>query len=150
INQDFENNPAVAPWWPEAERRGYRASIALPIRRAGAVIGALVIYASEPDAFGPEETGLLTELANDISFGLDALTSHARQQLLSRAIDCISDAISIYDAGDRLVWTNARYNDLFSLSKAEVYGKTFEEVVRAAIAKGLYPVADGRVDEYVR
>jgi len=150
INQDFENNPAVAPWWPEARRRGYRASIALPIRRAGEAIGALVIYAGEADAFGPEETRLLTELANDLSFGLVALESHAREQLLSRAIDCISDAISIYDAEDRLVWTNRRYNELFSLSRTEVYGKTFEQVIRIAIAKGQYPAANGRADEYVR
>ena len=38
-------------------RRGYASSIALPLIVERKVIGALTIYASEPDAFDEEEVG---------------------------------------------------------------------------------------------
>lgn len=52
---------------------GYRSSIALPLRRHGTVVAALVIYAAEPQAFDAEEVQLLSALADDISYALSKL-----------------------------------------------------------------------------
>ncbi len=70
INQDFGSNPATQPWREEALRRGYRSSIALPLRRRDAVVAALSIYATNPQAFDAEEVQRLTALADDISYAL--------------------------------------------------------------------------------
>ncbi|KAF0100811.1 MAG: putative histidine kinase [Rhodospirillaceae bacterium] len=70
VNQDFDTNPAIRPWREEALRRGYRSSIALPLRRHDAVVAALSIYAAQPQAFDAEEVQLLTALADDISYVL--------------------------------------------------------------------------------
>ena len=53
---------------------------ALPSRCSStpSVFGALMIYAAEPNAFGPEEVSLLTELASDLAYGIAALRTKAR------------------------------------------------------------------------
>ncbi|HKB58767.1 MAG TPA: PAS domain S-box protein [Gallionellaceae bacterium] len=73
INRNFLTNPALAPWRKSALERGYQSSIALPLNAAGAVFGALSIYAPEPDAFDSEEVRLLEELARDLAFGVVTL-----------------------------------------------------------------------------
>ena len=70
---DFETDPLVAPWRYEALRRGYRSSIALPIKESGKVIGAFTIYASTPRFFDQPEIELLLEVASDISFAIDTI-----------------------------------------------------------------------------
>lgn len=73
INRDFRTDPRVAPWREEALRRGFRCSIALPLRQNNAVIGALTIYSSELASFGEAQVRILNELAEDFDFGLSAL-----------------------------------------------------------------------------
>jgi len=80
INRDFARNPAVAPWREEALKRGFRSSIALPLREEARVLGALTIFAPELDAFGTEEVELLSEMANDISYGLSTLKARAGRE----------------------------------------------------------------------
>jgi PAS domain S-box-containing protein len=75
INQDFNSNPATRPMREEALRRGYRSSIALPLRRHDAVVAALSIYAAEPQAFDAEEVQLLSALADDISYTLSRVAA---------------------------------------------------------------------------
>ncbi len=75
VNQDFENNPKTRPWHDEALRHGYRSSIALPLRRHGTVVGALMMYAAEPQAFDTEELQLLSTLTDDISYALSRIAS---------------------------------------------------------------------------
>ena len=43
-------------------------------------LGALSIYAAEPNAFGDEEVQLLTELAGDLAFGVMALRTEAERK----------------------------------------------------------------------
>ncbi|MEI6142270.1 MAG: PAS domain S-box protein, partial [Mariniphaga sp.] len=73
ICSDFETDPLVAPWRYEALRRGYRSSIALPIKESGKVIGAFTIYAPSPRFFDEPEVELLFEVASDISFAIDTI-----------------------------------------------------------------------------
>jgi PAS domain S-box-containing protein len=72
--QDFATDPEAAPWRDGALRRGYRSSIALPLKDDGAAsFGVLCIYSTEPRAFTPEEVRLLEELAGDMAFGIVVL-----------------------------------------------------------------------------
>ncbi|BBL72223.1 hypothetical protein MoryE10_28290 [Methylogaea oryzae] len=70
VNNDLAGNPAFAPWREKARRAGLAASIVLPIKIGGATLGALNIYAREPDAFGAAEVALMEELAADLGFGV--------------------------------------------------------------------------------
>jgi signal transduction histidine kinase len=72
---DILHNPLFTPWRAEAQRRGYTSSIALPLTCDGEVLGALNVYSNEPDSFNSEEVSLLTQLANNLAYGIGALRS---------------------------------------------------------------------------
>jgi two-component system sensor histidine kinase/response regulator len=102
VAQDILNNPAMQPWREAALSRGYGAVVALPLLGADAkCLGALSLYAREPDAFDADEVGLLSRLASDLAFGIETLRLKAalRDNLeLTRAIvDQAPDAIELTD-----------------------------------------------------
>ena len=72
IGTDFLTEPRLAPWRAEAIKHGFRSSIALPLRQAESVFGALTIYAAEPGAFSDVQVAVLLELAEDLAFGIQA------------------------------------------------------------------------------
>jgi PAS domain S-box-containing protein len=80
INQNFLTNPRMAPWRESALKRGYESSIALPLKDGQSTFGALMMYASAPDAFDAEETSLLSELASDLAYGIVALRERAKRK----------------------------------------------------------------------
>lgn len=73
LRQDILNDPQLAPWHEDARKRNYQSAIALPLRLQDEVIGALAIYAPEPNAFHEQEVALLEELAEDLAFGIQNL-----------------------------------------------------------------------------
>jgi len=77
---DTLTDPAFAPWRDAAVRRGYMASAGVPLVIDGTLLGALLIYAQEPGAFGDEEMRLLVELADDLAYGIGALRARAEQK----------------------------------------------------------------------
>lgn len=92
--QDFTTDPQSAPWREQALQRGYRSSIALPLKDESAgTFGALNIYSTQPNAFTPDEIRLLEELANDMAFGINVLRArsklHQSRQNLQEANDLL-------------------------------------------------------------
>jgi signal transduction histidine kinase len=77
IAKNIMTDPRFAPWRAAATKRGYTSSVALPLIAEGRVFGALNIYAGEPDAFDADELNLLSNLANDLSYGITALRARA-------------------------------------------------------------------------
>ncbi|NDH63007.1 MAG: PAS domain S-box protein [Alphaproteobacteria bacterium] len=73
VNQNFITNPAVAPWRDEALKRGYHASICLPLKIDGKVFACLGLYAEQPEAFDEEEVRLLLALTEDIAYAVSRL-----------------------------------------------------------------------------
>lgn len=80
ISQDILTDQSYAPWRAEASKRGYAASIALPLIGETRILGSLNIYAAEPDAFDEEEVKLLAELANDLAYGIRALEMRSKHE----------------------------------------------------------------------
>jgi len=80
--KDFLLDPK-APWSPEAAKRGYASSAALPLVAESATLGALSIYATEVDAFDEDEIRLLTELADDLAYGIAALRGRAHRAMMT-------------------------------------------------------------------
>jgi len=70
ICNDILSDPRMGKYRDEAIRRGYRSSVALPLRNGTAIVGAMRIYADEPGFFNDKELELLQELVEDISFAL--------------------------------------------------------------------------------
>src|SRR4029079_11310217 len=78
--------------------------------------------------------------------------SHGGPRRLSVAIENISEALSLYDAEDRLVMCNNKYRTLlYPGDTAEISpGMTFESIIRRAAELGYVKDAEGRVEEWVR
>jgi PAS domain S-box-containing protein len=73
VANDITTQPHYDLWREEALKRGFLSSIALPLKENGRVLAALNIYSDEVEAFDQEEVKLLTELADDISYGISSL-----------------------------------------------------------------------------
>lgn len=71
-------DPGYAPWQEHLSR--YASTLACPLRVGHQVIGALAIYDTEVDAFGPDEIQLLGESADDLAFGIATLRARVEQQ----------------------------------------------------------------------
>jgi len=74
IISDLQGQGSPLPWAAAAADQGLGAAIALPLRARGRPpLGALLLFTAERQAFAAEELSILTELAGDLAFGLDAL-----------------------------------------------------------------------------
>jgi len=106
-------DPNFAPWREEANKRGYASVIGLPLIVDRQPIGALTIYAREPDAFDGDEVKLLTNLANDLAYGLIALrarTEHRHVEEVLRKTEAKKQAI-----------LNAIPDTIMQISKEGIY-----------------------------
>ncbi len=73
VCHDFLTDARMVPWRERAAHAGLRSSVALPLRTAGGMLGALTLYSGEPNRFDEEEVRLLVELADDLAFGIAAM-----------------------------------------------------------------------------
>ena len=113
INRATQFDSNYYPWREEALKRGYQSSIALPLRIGAQTFGALSLYAAEPDAFDDDEVKLLSELADDLSFGIDTLRTRAERQraeeqlrLTQFSLEHASDPVFWMDSQGRIVYAN--------------------------------------------
>jgi len=79
-------DPSYELWREEATKRGYASSIALPLLSDDQALGALNVYAPEPDAFDQDEVRLLEELALDLAYGIGALRTRAEHDRMEKAL----------------------------------------------------------------
>jgi PAS domain S-box-containing protein len=141
VCKNILKDPKFALWREEAVRRGYGSFISLPIRMDEKVIGALNIYAAEPDAFHAEEVHLLEELTADISYGLTALRNKVEREKAEEALlkssnkikmfaysvshDLKNPAIAIHGLAKRL--------NRYSKDKLDERGRTYcDQILKAA------------------
>ncbi len=79
VARDFATDPSLRPWRAAALERGYASSAAIPLILDPATNGAMTIYAVEPDAFGEREVALLSELADDVTYGIATLRTRTER-----------------------------------------------------------------------
>lgn len=92
VGRHLRTDPHYAAWrndWiAELLKRDCAAASAFPLIVESEVIGALAMSHSEPDAFDTEEVALLSELADDLSYGIASLRTRAKhreaQELIAR------------------------------------------------------------------
>jgi len=83
---DTANDPTFAPWREAALQRGYAAVIALPLRVAGSAFGVLAIYSEQVGSFESSEVELLTEMANNLAFGITAIRAQEEGRRVTAAL----------------------------------------------------------------
>ncbi|MDO9152018.1 MAG: PAS domain S-box protein [Methylotenera sp.] len=113
--QDFVNDARTAVWHERGEHSGWKASASLPINCNGVTIGAFNIYAGEVNAFDDEVQSLLIEMANDISFALDAFARDEARKTTEHALQTSEERLQLVLRGSRdAPWDwNLATNDLY-------------------------------------
>jgi len=137
--QDFQTDPATEPWHAQAAQFGIRSVAALPLHRAGVVIGTLNLYSGEPGVFDAETRTLLEEMSADISFALDNFEREAaRRQAeaeLSQSearfrsiIETAHDAFILVGSRGELLDTNQASSDLTGYGREELLKMTLRDL----------------------
>ncbi|HEY3296316.1 MAG TPA: PAS domain S-box protein [bacterium] len=85
VNRDVAGTDFNA-WQEEALKRGYRSSVALPLVGDGRCFGVLSIYSAQTDHFDPAEVKLLSQLADDLAYGITALRVRQEQMRTETAL----------------------------------------------------------------
>ena len=69
---------------------------------------------------------------------------------LSDAVNSLNDGFVLWDKDDRLAICNEHYRKLYpKMADLSVAGRHFEDIIRGAIARGLFPEAARREDAFV-
>ena len=151
LTNRIATDPKAIPWRAEALKRGYASCIALPLIPLSfdsAVFGVIMIYAAEPDAFGPKEITLLTELASDLAFGIGILrirAERARGEVILREkeehvrllLDSTAEAIWGMDLEGNCTWVNSSCVRMLGYPDARsLLGKNLHTLAHYAQADG--------------
>lgn len=143
IARDILNDPKHARRRARAVQHGFQSSIALPLKSEGRTVGAIAIYAREPDAFDSEEIDLLTGLANDIAFGIAGLrTRSAREKAEERSreherrfretFEQAAVGISRVGLDGIVVDVNQKFCDMLGYARDELLGKAVKDITHPA------------------
>ncbi len=127
-------DPPDEPWCEEARGQGYCSSVAFPLKISGDVIGALTLYAAEPDAFGDEDVLVVSMLAAHTATAVEnarRLQAECRQRQVAEMLrDLVVMVNSTLDVDQVLDIVVHRLQGLFqasacSVSFLEEDGETF-------------------------
>jgi signal transduction histidine kinase len=83
--RDTLTDPLYAKWQEKGIRFGLRSTVTVAIRKADVIIGSLIVYAREPNAFGPKELNLFCQLADEIAFAISSEEERLRTKSLELA-----------------------------------------------------------------
>lgn len=127
---DIEHDPSMEIWREEALSRGFKSSIALPIKTNGQVVALFTMYASKAFYFTNEQIVLLLNVSENISFALQAFESETKRResesqllKLSQAIEQSSASIVISNLEGKIEYVNPAFTNLTGYSFEESIGK---------------------------
>jgi GAF domain-containing protein len=124
VNNDTANNPVMAPWREAQLARGYRSTASFPLRSDGATVGAITLYAGEPDYFDDEEIRLLECLADDFSFALEAAEVAAQRKKAAAELQASREQLEV-----RVREVSADYEDLIEQrTEQAVYAEALNRI----------------------
>jgi PAS domain S-box-containing protein len=149
ICRDILKDPKFKPWRKEAIKRGYASSISLPLKDKDRTFGALMIYSTEPDPFSDDEVKLLSELANDLAYGITSIRlrlAHAEAvELLKNSeeryrnlFEQMTEGFALHEivcdengkpVNYRFLEVNPAFEKLTGLKKKDLIGKLMYDVL---------------------
>ncbi len=86
ICNDYMNDERMRPWRDAGRAFGVAAAAAIPMLQNNEVIGVLLLYSSEKDAFDEEIVRLLERMAENVSFALENFEREREQQRAEQAL----------------------------------------------------------------
>ena len=142
-------DPLFAPWRKDALERDYASSMVLPLMAGGRAFGAVTIYSRKTEAFSEDEVKLLTELTDDLAYGITMIRfriAHTKSQEALREseeryrslFNAMTEGFALHeiiynDRGEpcdyRFLDINPAFERLTGLKRKEVIGRTVYEVL---------------------
>ena len=124
VMRDILHNPRFDSWRVEALKHGFQSSAAMPLIIRDNVIGTLTIYSASANAFNDNELHLLSELAGDLSLGLEKIRRReeisktqealqASEQNFRNSIDSSFIGINIIDNDFHTLYANQVFLEIF-------------------------------------
>lgn len=127
ICRNILKDPKFSPWRQEAKRRGYSSSIALPLKVNDKAFGALNIYSPLTNAFDRKEVKLLTELSNNLAYGITTLRNQNKIEEMEKKYRAIFEntgsAIAVVEENDLISMVDKKFEELTGFLRSEVEGK---------------------------
>lgn len=87
ICKDIKTDPKVAFWAPDAIERGFKSSLAIPLKNRSQVFGAINIYSTEMNVFNQEEVKLLSDMANNLAFAIVSLQTRENLKRANKKLE---------------------------------------------------------------
>ncbi len=134
VCKDMSTDPAFAPWREEAIASGFHSSISIPLLTGGNVLACLCIYSDESNSFDREEVGLLTELGDNLAYGIVSIRNRIQRRKAETelqeseeryrvAVEYSHDGF-VFAEDERVLFCNRRFLEIFGYEDAdEVIGK---------------------------
>ncbi|KGA94280.1 diguanylate cyclase/phosphodiesterase (GGDEF & EAL domains) with PAS/PAC sensor(s) [Leptospirillum ferriphilum] len=136
VLNDYLDNPSTLPWRTEAEKFGVASASAFPIRKGEEIVALLVILSNRPNFFETESIGLLTRIAEAMSYALDDFERGQDLFLTSLVFDAVPEGIFITDVEGRITRVNEAFCRLSGFSFGELLGRE-ADTLTAGLEKGI-------------
>jgi PAS domain S-box-containing protein len=137
----YVHAPEFAPWREAALRRGFLATVSLPITVDGAVIGILGLYSCDATPYDTDELLLMEKLAGNMAWGIGMQRMQfekrrAAQELKESEgryrslVELSPDAIVVHTQGI-VIFSNSAADSLFRANaSAPLIGKRMRDLVQ--------------------
>jgi len=133
VSNDLLADLSMSPWGERISWRCFRSMAAFPIVTQGRSVGAIGIYSAERNFFDIENVALLSELAADVSFALEAIEAERMHDRIASELDqffALSlDMLCIADLNGYIQRLNPAWQKILGFSPAEMCSKPWVEFV---------------------
>ena len=136
VVQYIEYDPKWENWRENALRHGFYSSISLPLVTGGRPFGALVIFSGETHAFDEDEVKLLSELSDDLSYGITSLRVAIESEkvekeyrLLASVIEQANEGIFLIDSKGVIQYVNPAVTTINGRSSHDMIGYNINTLV---------------------
>ncbi|MCL4460305.1 MAG: EAL domain-containing protein [Nitrospirae bacterium] len=136
VLNDYLENPSTLPWQKEARMFGVASAAAFPIRKGQDIVALLVILSNRANFFETESVGLLSRIAEAMSYALDDFERGQDLFLTSLVVDAVPEGIFITDTRGRITRVNEAFCRLSGFSFADLLGQE-ADMLTEGLEKGV-------------
>jgi diguanylate cyclase (GGDEF)-like protein/PAS domain S-box-containing protein len=120
---------AGAFWYTQAAQHGFNSVAAFPLFRAGKVYGCIAVYSVASNFFTQDLIGLMSGLANDVTFALENIDRETQQhsaamklEQAATVFEFSTEGIIVTDAERKIISVNKSFSEITGYSASEALG----------------------------
>jgi PAS domain S-box-containing protein len=147
VSNDIEHDGTLMKWRKGSLAKGFRSFATFPIEVKNKVVAVYNIYSDKKDFFGEQETQLLLELVEDISFALEYIELNSEREVIEKRYENIVErtpvAILVQLEGS-IVYANP---SAVKILKAKSYKELLNKTIHDIIHKDYHAVVNENLKE---